>query len=124
MLYVGNVSESSETLRKKYRIVEDDQAAQFDNVNVVVPGLIHQPFCCKNDCILGRFNPNYPPNGVTQCKKDSSTNGTRVCSSFVPNNCQNGFKIGGNCNSQQRLDNTKLPQSEFQMGEEQVSHKS
>ena len=69
---------------------------------------------------VGRFNPKPSPNSVTQCKKDSSTNGTRVCSSFVPNNCQGGFKIGGNCNQQNRLDNTKLPPSEFQMGESQV----
>ena len=68
----------------------------------------------------GRFNPQPLPGGVTQCKKDSSTNGTRVCSRPVQNNCQGGFKIGGNCNGQERLDNTKLPQSEFQMGDEQV----
>ena len=59
---------------------------------------------------------------MTQCKKDSSTNGTRVCSSPVQNNCQGGFKIGGNCNGQERLDGTKLPQSEFQMGDEQISN--
>ena len=68
----------------------------------------------------GRFNPNPSPNSVTQCKKDSSTNGTRVCSSLVPNNCQGGFRLGGNCNGQQRLDITRLPQSEFQMGDDQV----
>lgn len=68
----------------------------------------------------GRFNPNPGPNSVTQCKKDSSTNGTRVCSSLVPNNCEGGFRLGGNCNGQQRLDLTRLPQSEFQMGDDQV----
>ena len=70
--------------------------------------------------LSGRFNPNPSPNSVTQCKKDSSTNGTRVCSSLVPNNCQGGFRLGGNCNGQQRLDITRLPQSEFQMGDDQV----
>ena len=70
--------------------------------------------------LSGRFNPNPSPNSVTQCKKDTSTNGSRVCSSLVPNNCQGGFRLGGNCNGQQRLDITRLPQSEFQMGDDQV----
>ena len=71
--------------------------------------------------LSGRFNPNPSPNSVTQCKKDTSTNGSRVCSSLVPNNCQGGFRLGGNCNGQQRLDITRLPPSEFQMGDDQVS---
>jgi len=95
-----------DNLQKRYR-QDDTSSLGFDNVNVVVPG---------------RFNPKPRPDGVTQCKKDSSTNGTRVCSHHIINNCQGGFKIGGNCNSQQRLDNTKLPPSEFQMGDEQVSN--
>ena len=93
-------------LRKRYR-QDDTNTLGFENVNVVVPG---------------RFNPKQRPDGVTQCKKDSTTNGTRVCSHHVVNNCQGGFKIGGNCNSQQRLDNTKLPPSEFQMGDEQAGN--
>ena len=44
----------------------------------------------------------------------------RQCSSLVPTNCEGGFRIGGNCNQQQRLDITRLPQQEFQMGADQV----
>ena len=88
----------------------------------------------------------------------SSTNGKRVCSTQLRNNCLGGFKVGGNCNNQQvvlknikcelrklmmvedddgdddqddadevdnndplhqRLDSSRLPPSEFQMGTEQ-----
>ena len=31
----------------------------------------------------------------------SSTNGKRVCSTQLRNNCLGGFKVGGNCNNQQ-----------------------
>jgi GTP cyclohydrolase I len=47
-------------LSKRYR-QDDTNTIGFDNVNFVVPG---------------RFNPKPRPDGVTQCKKDSSTNGT------------------------------------------------
>jgi len=94
------------TLEKRYRQSEDAPKTKlgFDNVNVVVPG---------------RFNLTPRPDGVTQCKKDSSTNGKRVCSTQLRNNCLGGFKVGGNCNNQQRLDSSRLPPSEFQMGTEQ-----
>ena len=112
-------SNSDFALSKRYR--KDDQPRLgFDNVNVVIPGSLWLVTSIVLNIISGRFNPQPVPNGVSQCKKDSSTNGTRVCSSPVQNNCQGGFKIGGNCNGQERLDNTKLPPSEFQMGDEQV----
>ena len=109
------------TLRKRFR--NDDQPRLgFDNVNVVVPGMMILKIFFDNFFFSGRFNPTHIPNGVTHCKKDSSTNGTRVCSQPVQNNCQGGFKIGGNCNGQERLDNSNLPQSDFQMGDEQVGY--
>ena len=84
LLPVG-ASSSSPPKKKRYR-QEQQTTLGFDNVNVVIPG---------------RFNLTPRPDGVTQCKRDSSTNGTRVCTTRLANNCQGGFKLGGNCNGQQ-----------------------
>ena len=41
-----------------------------NNVNIVIPG---------------RVTPGVPQNGVVQCKKDSSTDGKRVCTTLKGN---------------------------------------
>ena len=93
-----------EEIKSRYRLQEeeDDPFVPRDKINVVIPG---------------QFKLPTRPNGVKQCKKDSSTGGKRVCTTIIANNCNDGFKVGGNCNGQERLDTSKLPPSEFQMGD-------
>ncbi|XP_023338648.1 uncharacterized protein LOC111709253 [Eurytemora carolleeae] len=95
--------EEYETIKSRYRTddTDSDLNKPHENINVVIPG---------------QFNLPVRPNGVEQCKKDSSTGGKRVCTTQLANNCNGGFKVGGNCNGQDSLDTSRLPPSEFKMG--------